>query len=891
PHCASDSITPPHRKTRKRQISQSVHATTGPSPGRGTLDEIERNEVRRTREADASRRLIDGMGAPAREAARIRAEAEADRERARTARSDERKEAAGTIAATTGLYLGHKSKEIGLQAINAAGDFDYAVRYQHAVTDVSEEDQQRLLIPQAKRIGQETKFSNRDIVEAQTATMQGLPFKDPAMKAEVGAAIVDNARYYGVLFKSSMEKSSEGIRNFLQNTNKDISTPQKAVAEAQRGTNLIVKAAKLGGASDEDAQQFMKFGLPIASQAGMKDTTAFSIFSTARRSGLKGDESGVFLRALTSKLISPTREGREAEIAAGIDRTKFQKMPEQMSAEAFEKIGKGRFGVKFNESQRTRLSAMFRNGELITKDDEFITQVSSVVGESFDKVGKGPNKGKLKAQDAVKIAKLARDFHRMSVESTDIEGLWDAHLSSQTFTPALRNKFYTDKHGGKAGMVAQHLDQFREDRDELLKISATPTFARDKAMYMTEGLGGSLDNVKGSYETVVLNLGTKNAPMIQGIANGLAAVGDGIANLPDRVVQGGTLLGIGSGTGAVSASALAMWGQLTGSALLKSAGASTAMGTLAGTSVGALGLGGYLASDTAASAVKNKDFATPYLGGGMLAADPGGYGLGAAIAQADTLPGADFFSGKVAAPAQAATKSVADLKAELAGVEQLITGLRASGEGAFSPDAAGLEAKKAQIEASIDALQAKLKSVPGEAVVPRPDASGFPGANAPEINAATAVLQRYKAELAALKSEMASQADLGPPGLGMGLEQRKAELERLISGVQAQFTALSSQTIAPQFDASGAQAFGTAVDGVKAKAQEAAALSINIPISAPGAGTLIQQLQQIIDLAARAEAAAARASRAGGGGGGDTLRARTTSRSFSDGVTPGYGSQ
>jgi len=30
-HCASDSITPPHRETRKRQNSQSVQATTGPS--------------------------------------------------------------------------------------------------------------------------------------------------------------------------------------------------------------------------------------------------------------------------------------------------------------------------------------------------------------------------------------------------------------------------------------------------------------------------------------------------------------------------------------------------------------------------------------------------------------------------------------------------------------------------------------------------------------------------------------------------------------------------------------------------------------------------------------------------------------------------------------------
>ena len=756
-----EAMGAPARAAERRRAVEETHRAKRASAagdlaagmgaaGRPTLDEIEARVAHRVRNTEASRRMLDGMGAPARALQDERDRLAREHAEGRSQRSADRREAAGTVAAGAGLYLGHKGKEIGLEAINAAGEFDYAVRYQHAVTDVSEADQQRLLMPQAKRIGQETKFSNRDIVEAQTATMQGLPFNDPALKAEVGAAIVDHSRYYAVLFKTGMERSSEGIRSFLQNTNKDISTPGKAVAEAQRATNLIVKASKLGGANDEDAQQFLKFGLPTMTQAGFKDTTALSIFSTARRSGLKGDEAGVFGRAMASKLISPTRDGREAEIMAGIDRSKFQKMPEQLSGEAFDKIAKGRFGVQLSKGQRGRLGAMFGDGDLVTDRENFIKRVSDVVSESFDKVQKGPNKGKMKARDADKVAKLANDFHRMSVESTDVEGLWNAHLESPTFTTALRNKFYTDKHGGKAGMIASHGDQFRQDRDELLKTDKTPFFARDKAMYLTQGLGGSIDNAKGSYETAVLNLGTKNAPMIQAAADGLAAVGDAIANLPDKVVQAGTLLGLGAGTGAVSASALAMWGQVTGSAVLKGMGASTATGTLAGTGLGTVALGGYAASEYGRSAVRDRDFADPYLSGGMLGADPAGYGFGAAIVHAGDLPGYErtlaasaraipsmlgggrlgglapsigsatasfgltgpqagaaglvppvpvFEADKIAA----ASAQVAAYKGELAGLVAQLAGLRASGEGAFSPEAGGLEARVDALRAKIDA--------------------------------------------------------------------------------------------------------------------------------------------------------------------------------------------
>src|SRR5687768_596802 len=79
------------------------------------------------------------------------------------------------IGAGAALITGHRAKEFAKSAIVSAGEFDIAVRKQRAFVDIPKDIQDRLLIPQAKKIGQETKFSNTDVVRAQTATMQSLP--------------------------------------------------------------------------------------------------------------------------------------------------------------------------------------------------------------------------------------------------------------------------------------------------------------------------------------------------------------------------------------------------------------------------------------------------------------------------------------------------------------------------------------------------------------------------------------------------------------------------------------------------------------------------------------------------------------------------------------------
>jgi hypothetical protein len=531
------------------------------------LSSLEKHQAGLARQTDLATRALRAQMAAEEAGARAAS--------VRAQRSAARKEAVSTVVAGAGIIAAHRGRQIGIEAVDQAASFDYAKRYQVVAGGVSEQAQRTKLLPQALRIGQETKFTNEDIVEAQTATLQGLPMKGDA-KAAVAAAIVENVKNYAVMMRAPMEASAQGIRAFLQTSQKDISTEEKAVFEAKRASNLLVKMAKLGGMKDNDVQDYITYGVPTGTSAGLSDTTLAALGAAGKRSGLGGSETGVFIRAAASKLVAPTRGGLDALRAAGIDYNSFTRMPGGLSTDNLEAFSKNRFGKSFTADQKERLSDLLQDGDVIADRGEFTKQVSEIVQEGFAK----NKKGKTSAQDARNIAKMIGDFHKLSVESVDSEGLLDAILSNPKMTQALRNAFFTDKHGGKASVLSSQYEQFSKDREELKNLQThDPNFAANAAKYMSEGLGGTIDNLKGSWETLVLNVGEANSGLIKFAAEGLSSGTDMFSNLSRTSQQvlslvggaaavgggvygaakiGGKLLGFGGGAVALNGSAAAL---------------------------------------------------------------------------------------------------------------------------------------------------------------------------------------------------------------------------------------------------------------------------------------------------------------------------------------------
>ena len=436
-------------------------------------------------------------------------------------------------------YAGYRGVDFGRRAVVSAAEFDIGVRKQREFVDIPRDIQEKLLIPQAQRIGQQTQFTNLDVVRAQTKAMQGLPAAfDGKLRAEVGAAIVEQVKNYALVMEADLETSSEAIRTFLQTTNKDISTKEKAVAEATRATNLMVKMAKLGGMSDEDVQQYMKFGAASGTAAGLSDTTLAAIGAIGRRGGLRGDELGVFVRAISSKLVAPTSKGLDALTAAGINFNDFTKMPGGLSVANLESFQKRRFGKGFTDDQRERLAALLDNGDVVGSRDEFVKEVSAIVAESFDKT-KG---GKTKAQDAQKIAKMVGDFHKLSTESVDTEGLLNAIMTNPKMTIALLNALFTSQQGGRGEILAMKWAEFVANKRQLDQVSQDPEFAKKKADEIMGGLGGKLEQAKGSVENFILAIGQANEKLATLALTKFGDTLDAISNLPEPIRRVGTEL-------------------------------------------------------------------------------------------------------------------------------------------------------------------------------------------------------------------------------------------------------------------------------------------------------------------------------------------------------------
>ena len=534
------------------------------------------------------------------EAAHLRGEAGrlrrlADEER-RAERSQVRREAIKTLASGAGIVAAHRGKEIGLDAVRAVKTFDEAVRYQHVAGGISEAKQRDVMIPSAMKIAQETRFSNTDIVEAQTRVAQSLPMKDADVKADVAASITEQARHYAVIMKSDMTGAAEAIRSFLQTTQKDISTADKAVKEASRATNLVVAMSKLGGLSDEDAQQYIKYAFPTATAAGLSDTTVAALGSVGRRGGLRGDELGVFMRSSASKLVAPTKKGLDALSSAGIDYNRFTTMPGGLSTGTMEGFFKRRFGKSFDQDQRDQLDDLLQDSEVVGDRETFVSRLSGILSQSFDK----KKNGEISAQDAGNIAKMLGDFHKLSVESVDAEGLLAEILKNPKMTLALKNAFFTDKHGGKATIVGAQFDQLLSDREAIIKATQDPTFSSEKSAYMIAGVSGSLENLAGSWENAVLRIGVANEGLIKKVSDQASGVLDKFAQLDTRSQQA---IAIGGGIAATAGGAYGAYrlakgvlgfGKLDGSAIKLdgSAAALTRSAVALEVAAGKLGAGG-----------------------------------------------------------------------------------------------------------------------------------------------------------------------------------------------------------------------------------------------------------------------------------------------------------
>jgi TP901 family phage tail tape measure protein len=471
-----------------------------------------------------------------------------------------------TIAAVGVAIAAHKGKEEIKKGVKTYAKADDTLRYQGAMADLTDKERASRY-NQGIKLGPQYGLQPTDIYKAQEKLAgRGVKkeFIEPFTAQLVG---------YAKAMNTPIEEAAKTLETIIFTTNQNVHDAATASDVMRKQIDIAVKAAKLGGLSNEDIQAGAKFGAGTAHGAGFKNETIFGLMAAFGRIGMHGDEAGVATRAMASRLVAPTRKGREAMQVNGIDYSSYTKHPDEMGADGIESLMQSRFGKKISGDQRNRLEAVLDDSDIVNKPDEFVSQVTQILQDSFDK-GKS---GKSKAQDSQKVAKLASDFLQKSTSNVDVEGLLSAILNKNLGISAL-NDLFTDKHGGKAKALSEKSDVFSEITEALRHVK--DGFADGIAQKRMEGVDGSLKRLDASTEAFTLQVASANDSLIKFSADLASSALAKASQADPATLQTGTAV-----AGGITAAAVIS----AGSAYFSGAGLTAAIAAGAGTAAGIVG--------------------------------------------------------------------------------------------------------------------------------------------------------------------------------------------------------------------------------------------------------------------------------------------------------------
>ncbi len=422
----------------------------------------------------------------------------------------------------------HKARDLARHVVETYREFDDVRRYQKAVMGLSDEAQKPFL-EQARRLGTNSQFSANQVLEAQ------LDLAQRGVKQEFIVPMIEQAKNYAAAMNVSLPDAAKTLEAIIFSTGKHIESAGEAFAVMEKTVNMSVKLAKIGGLDNEDIKGAFKFGALSGSKAGLSDELMGSAFALMRRSGIEGSEAGVAVRAMASKLMSPTRSGLMALNAMGIDYNKFQKMPGGLSVDNFGKSVQTELGTTISAKNRKRLEDVFNNSEIVADRNQFTAAVTDILKDQF--VNK---KGKVDAASAKKIAKVAGAFHKLSAENIDAMGLLMA-IAEANPNMAQLNALFTSQQAGRISTVVRNIDLLKEYLHKLMDVPND--FAKGIGEERMGGFAGAVKRFEMSVNTLYARIGESNDSVLTRGATAMADWVGALGRANDETIKYATNIG------------------------------------------------------------------------------------------------------------------------------------------------------------------------------------------------------------------------------------------------------------------------------------------------------------------------------------------------------------
>lgn len=262
-------------------------------------------------------------------------------------------------------------------------------------------------------------------------------------------AFIDKSAVLAQALGTDVSRATTALEGSIFGFGEHVANAADAARLSQRYSDIAAIMAKRGAMSIDDVEGFFKYAAAGARSAGLSPEQAAALGMTLKRENFAGEESGVFVRQLAARLMMPTREGRMALAAAGIDLSKFVD-PTRRDASALNIALGENIGKTLGPAATKALQSALDSGKIADARGFAQSVIRYFEGEH----------GHQRAKDLNALAKQATDFWKVSQGKVDGSALWNAIVTKMSPQEAM--SFLGTKQGSKAASILSQLSQLRE---------------------------------------------------------------------------------------------------------------------------------------------------------------------------------------------------------------------------------------------------------------------------------------------------------------------------------------------------------------------------------------------------------------------------------------------
>lgn len=417
---------------------------------------------------------------------------------------------AGVVGA---LYAGKKVHDF---VIENHHDFQRAKLYQQAVLGL-DADGQASMVAQAEKIGKDTRFTNADIVKAQTDI--GGKMDKSFQKPGIIEAITENTKNYALAMQVSMEEGADAIVGYMKSWGYDLSSPEAAAASSKRAANMLVQQAKTTGAKHHDLLGSTKFGAAPSRVGGFSEEMINAIQAQLIRVGYEGAMAGTFSRAVATKLAVPSRQGMAAIAGMGVDYNAFRKPGSTpATAESLSKMLQLQFGRSLGKGEQAKVQSLLDDPEVMGDKGTYTEKLSEILNEGYARRTKN---GKVDVRQAQALTRVSDQFYNVISGGVDTQGLFMA-IVEKGMNAAIARYLFGQEHGGRA--IGLDPNAIRRDFEGNKNVPSDR--AEVVANKLQEGAQGEWNQLIGSVQTFGVALGESTDSLRQWTYKGLGSVFD-----------------------------------------------------------------------------------------------------------------------------------------------------------------------------------------------------------------------------------------------------------------------------------------------------------------------------------------------------------------------------